>query len=52
MGPAQSIYVAFEIALALLAHQGPDADLHDDFSDRQKCLLACEKRAGTNRNEK
>ena len=48
--PAQLLYIASEIALALLAHPVAAAGLRGDFSDRQSALLACERRAGTNRD--
>ena len=50
MGPAQSLYIASEIALALLAHPVASAGLRGDSSDRQSALFACERRAGTNRD--
>ena len=36
MGPAHLLYIASEIALALLAHPGAAAGLRGGFSDRQK----------------
>ena len=44
------LYIASEIALALLAHPVAAAGLRSDFSDRQSALLACERRARTNRD--
>ena len=50
MGPAQLLYIASEIALALLAHPVVAVGLRGNFSDRQSSVLACERRAGTNRD--
>ena len=36
MGPAQLLYIASEIALALLSHSAAGAGFRVDFSDRKK----------------
>ena len=44
MGPAELLYIASEIALALLAHAVAAAGLRGDFSDdRQKCSARMRK---------
>ena len=43
MGQAQLLYIASEIALALLSHPVAAADLCGDFSDRRKCSARMRK---------
>ena len=43
MGQAQFLYIASEIALALLSHPVAAAGLRGDFSDRQKCSARMRK---------
>ena len=43
MGPAQLLYIAFEIALPLLAHPVAAAGLRGDLSDRHKCSARIRK---------
>ena len=49
LGPAQLLYFASEIALALLAHPVAAARAAI-FPNRQSALLACKKGAGTNKD--
>ena len=52
MGQAELLYIASETALALLSHPAAAAGLRGDFSDSisKSALLACERRAGSNRD--
>ena len=50
VGPAQLLYMASNIALALLAHPVSAAGLRGDFPIGESAVLACERRAGTNRD--
>ena len=43
MGPVQLLYIASEIALALLARPVADTGLRGDFSGRQKCSARMRK---------
>ena len=50
MGPAQLLYIASEVAVALLAHPVAAGRLHGGFSDRKKCSartpIACRDQQG------
>ena len=44
------LHIACEITIKLLAHPVAAAGLRGNFSDRQSALLACKRRAWTNRD--